>query len=246
MYKPILIFILILTFKVSIAQVDTLKNKFLVSGEYSLGGAAITGGLDLFTIKSTFKSNVDYNKFNSKTYLQYSFNKTFENIIQNDFFGYDIITIGKNNLLHPKIAGMYEKSRIRSIENYYVAGGGVGLNILKKAKHKLVLMNTLSYEVKEFYINKLLNYDGVRYSVILNGEYTLLENKMLIKHNFFMNPFLINSTSNYRYRFLIDLIMPISKNLSTKVSFNYSNESIVDTGYEPINTTTTFGLLLKL
>ncbi len=69
---------------------------------------------------------------------------------------------------------------------------------------------------------------------------------MLVKHRFFINPFLLNSKNNYRYRFLIDLVMPISKKLSTKVSFNYSNESIVDTGFKPVNTVTTFGLSLKL
>jgi hypothetical protein len=245
MFKLLFIIILFFTFNTTFSQVDSLKNKLISDSEISLGGTLITGGLDLFTIKSTLKTDVDYKNINSKTYLQYSFNKTFDNVIQNDFFCYDIITIGKNNLLHPKFAGMYEKSRIRSIKNYYVVGVGIGLNILAKENYKLVLMNILSFEGKEFYKDELLNYNGIRYSVILKGKYALLKNKIILKHNFFINPFLFKATNNYRYRLLIDLLMPISKKLFAKASFNYSNESIVDTGFEPINTTTTFGLSLK-
>jgi hypothetical protein len=223
-----------------------LNNKPLINTEVSLGGTFYGGGLKLFTIKSTLKTNIDINRFNSNTFLQYGFNKTFNSIVQNDFFGYEIISIGKKKRFHPKFAGMYEKSKIKSIDNYYVVGVGIGWNILKKTKYKLVMINSISYEEKQFMVDKSLNYKGIRYSAILNGEYVLLKDKLIIKHSFFINPFLFNSINNYRYRLLTDILMPLSKRISAKMSFNYTNESAVDTGFKQINYSTIFGLSLKL
>lgn len=246
MSKSILFIILIFTLNEAISQADSLNNKSVIDGEFSLGGAHYSGNLSLFTVKSTFKATIRYNNISSKTYLQYAFNNTFDNVIQNDFYGYDIINIGEEKRFHPKFAGMYEKSKIKSIDNHYVLGLGLGWNALAKEKYKLVVMNTLSFEKKEFLTNKSLNYQGIRYSIILNGEYFLLKNKLIIKHNFFLNPFLFNSKDNYRYRLLIDLLLPISKKISAKISFDYSNESIIDTSLKPENTLTTFGLSVKL
>ena len=246
MLKSILLFILILTFTQLISQVDSLKNKLLIDGELFLGGSLQTGGLNLLTVKSTFKSNIDYNKINSNTYLQYGFNNTFDNVIQNDLLGYEIISIGKKKRFHPKIAGLYEKSKVKSIENHYLLGVGMGWNVITKTNCKIVLINTISFETKEFRLNKELDYNGIRYSLILNGEYVLLKGKLLINHKFFMNPFIYNLKNNYSYRLYTNILLPISKKISAKTSFDYSNESIVDTGFKPVNTSTTFGLSIKL
>jgi len=246
MFKFLLYIVLILSFNVSFSQVDSLKNKLITSTDISLGGALLSGGLNLFTVNSRVKFNADFNKLNSSTFLQYGFTTTFNNVVQNDFFGYEIISIDNKARFHPKFAGMYEKSKIKSIQNYYVLGAGIGWNVLTKTNYKLVLINSVLYEKKEFRVDNSLNYEGVRYSAILNGEYTLLNSKLIIKHSFFINPFLFNLKNNYRYRLLFDLLMPISKKISAKVSLNYDNENIIDTGFKPINSTTTFGLSLKL
>jgi len=86
---------LIFSFNQTFSQVDFLKNKLIVGTDISLGGALHTGGLNLFTIASSLKTDIDYNKLNSYTYVLHSFNKTFKNIIQNDFFGFEMISIVK-------------------------------------------------------------------------------------------------------------------------------------------------------
>lgn len=236
---------LLFTINIAYGQAD-VETKPVTNGTFSLGGSYHTGGLELLTLKSTLNTKVDFSHFTSSTFLQYAFNKTFNNVIQNDFFGYEIITIGKEKRFHPKIAGIYERSKVKSIDHYYVLGVGIGWNAVMKKKHKLVVMNTIAHERKDFLVDTSLNYQGIRYSIITKGENHLLDNKLIIKHNFFINPFLINAQNNYRYRFLVDFLMPLTKRISAKASFDHTNESIVDTGFKPKNTSTTFGLSIKL
>jgi hypothetical protein len=230
----------------SFGQVDSVSHRPKVDGQFSLGGAHQAGILDLFTFKSTLNADMHFDYFHSNTYLQYAFNNTLNRVIQNDFFGYEIISLAEHKVLHPKIAGMYERSKIKSIADHYVLGAGVGWNAMVKPKHKLVIMNTLSFEEKQFITNTALNYRGMRYSMILKGSHQLFKDHLHIRHNFFLNPWLFNASNNYRYRALIDLLMPLSKRISAKISLDYSNESIVDTGFVPENTLTTFGLSFKL
>lgn len=238
--------LLIFTFNKSFSQVDSLKNKLIVSADISLGGSLNTGGLELFTMASSLKSTIDYNKLSSNTKLRYSLNNTFDNIIQNDFFGFEMISIDKKRRFHPKFAGMYEKSVVKSIHNFFAISAGLGFNILTNPKYNLVLTNSVLFEKKEFIRDQSLNYEGIRYSAILKGKYTLVNEKLILKHEFFINPDFFNLKNNYRYRLHVDLLMPISKKLSFKTSVEYSNESVVDEGFKQVNSTTVFGLSLKI
>lgn len=206
-------FLLLLSFIISVgfSQLDTLNKKLKIKENFALGGMFQEGNLDLFTIKSTSNTEIDYKVFNSVTYLQYIFNKTFKNTIQNDFFGCDIISIGKRKRFHPKFAGIYEKSKVKSIDNYIVFGFGIGWNAISNKKYKLEVMNTFSFEKKEFQIDKSVNYEGIRNSIIMIGKYSFFKNKMILSHKLFINPFFFNEENNYRYRVLVDLLLPLSK-----------------------------------
>ena len=196
MFKSILFLTIIFSFNESISQVDSLNKRLIYEGEISLGGAYLHGDLNLFTIKGSYESSINYKNISSNTFLQYTYNNTFSKIIQNDFFGYDIISLNKKKRFHPEIALMYEKSKVKSVDHHYYSGFGIGWNAITKEKYNLSITNAIAFEKNEFLINKSLNYEGIRYSMIIKGNYVLLKNKLIINHKFFLNPFLINSTNN--------------------------------------------------
>lgn len=235
---------LLLTFSNSISAQDTLKKN--ISHNISLGGALQTGNLDLLTVKSTLKTNISLKKIESKTYLQYGFNQTNNSIFKNDIFGYEIVSINPKSKLHLKLAGLYEKSKIKSIKKHYLIGPALGVNILNNKKSKLIFSNLIAFEQKDFYINENNSYKGIRYAAIIENVLALNKSKVIFKNQLFLYPLLINHKNNYRYRVLIDCILPISKQISTKISYDYTNESIYETGFTPINSFTTLGISIHL
>ena len=245
MVRFIISTILLLIFSESFGQKDSLNNNVLVKSHISLGGAFQTGNVNLITGKFTFDNTINYRSIKSNSYIQYTFNKTFNNIIQNDIFMYEVLSYKGDQLFYPKISGMFEKSKIKSINYRYILGAGIGCNILTKPKYKLAIINSFVFEKTEFELNKLLDYQGIRYSVILKGNYILLNEKLIIKHNLFFHPLIHNAKNNYRFRFLITSVLPISKRLSVQINFDYNSESIVDSGYNPENVSTTFGFSYK-
>jgi len=247
MVRLILLFVVLFVgYNISFCQKDSLNKTSGFHNEFSIGGAYQSGNLELVTIKSMYKLDLTYRKIVLNLYAQHGYNKVNKNTIQNDFFGYSILSIWKQKKIHPIIAGLYEKSRVRSIDNHHIFGIGFGWTIMNLKKYKLEITNLFAYEKKDFLINEASNYTGYRYSLHLKGKYLFLKEKLTLQHKFFLNPFLINETGNSRYRFLLDFLIPISKKTSTKVSIDYSIESVTDSGFESVNTLTTFGISLKL
>lgn len=242
----LLFVVVFISYNISFCQKDSLSKKSVFHNEFSVGGAYQSGSLELFTIKSTYKSDLTYRNVAFDLYAQHGFNRVNKNTIQNDFFGYSILSIWKESKIHPKFAGLYEKSRVRSIDNHHIFGIGFGWNILNKKKYKLDITNLIAYEKKDFLINEVSNYTGYRYSLHLKGRYLFLKERLILQHKFFLNPFLINDLGNIRYRLLLDLLMPISKKISAKVTLDLSYESVTDTGFKTTNALTTFGMSIKL
>lgn len=244
----LLIVLLVVVFSFPVfGQVDTAtQKKVQVEGFLNFGGAFQTGNVNMFALSSSFSLKIKSKKISSVTFANYSFTEISKKNIQNDLFAYEIFGFFIKNRLYPKVSAMVELSNSKSINNRYIFGAGFGYRVLESDLYNFSIINSLVYESSRFNKNSSKNYSGFRYSLILNGNYILLENRLILTHNIFIHPFMINSKNNYRFRVLLSALMPLSKKLSIQIKFDYNNESIVDDFYKTVNTNTTFGISYKL
>ena len=158
---------------------------------------------------------------------RYTYGIQNEVVAERDFF-----TDFNFNLFHQKVLygfglGILETSNLRAIDIRWLAGGGVGLHLIRKPKAYFSITNALIYEETDFKAgNTIFTF---RNSTRLKGNYELGNSKITLKHLIFVQPSL-EQRDNYRWNMLFNLEFPIQTWLRFNLTYEESYESIVSEG----------------
>jgi len=155
--------------------------------------------------------------------------------------------------VYPFILGFVSTNFRREINLRTLTGGGATFVLLNdKEDHWLKFSVSSEYEQTKFGETDFNedDYDGrstirtLRGTLWANGKYTLLKDKMILTHESYYQPSLLES-NNYRWEADLGLQFPIWKYVDFKVDYRQTFESVVIENQKREDCFLTFGLLLK-
>jgi hypothetical protein len=132
----------------------------------------------------------------------------------------------------------FEHSHLRGINLRWQAGGGLGFNIWKSDTNSLTISNAFLYESTDF--RKIEDIRTVRNSTRLKGQHSFRHKHLLILHETFFQPSIID-ISNITFRTNITISIPVSKLTSIRFTCNDSYETIIQPGKKHNDLQLTFG-----
>lgn len=237
----------------SIAQInesDTVKLKASASitGFYQSGNVETK----IFRTKTNFSykpfDNWVFKNQNSYVFQEFGLAKADEDILSLNFLYFNT-----NKKVYPFILGFVSTNFRREINLRTLTGGGATFVLLNdKEDHWLKFSVSSEYEQTKFGETDFNedDYDGrstirtLRGTLWANGKYTLLKDKMILTHESYYQPSLLES-NNYRWEADIGLQFPIWKYVDFKVDYRQTSESVVIENQKREDCFLTFGLLLK-
>lgn len=142
--------------------------------------------------------------------------------------------------------GTYEYSNLRGIRNRYLAGLGLGLQLINIAPEKAKTMtivpyisvtNSIIYESTDFL--RASDVEVWRNSTRFLANFSIFKGKLILNNTVFLQPSLTNS--NFRASWNNILRLPLNSWFSLQSTLDYSYESVVLTGRENADLRVLFG-----
>lgn len=162
--------------------------------------------------------------------------------VEDEFLAITEFVLQQKRRFFPFAWGMYETSNLRAITNRYLAGSGVGLNILQNNKaNALSLRSGIAYEKTHFEVSDTNS--GWLYSLRLVGSHRILDNHIIISHQSFFQQGL-SSPHDFRYRIICRISVPVWKHIALTTTVDQSYESAVDTGKIKNNFFASYGITI--
>ena len=228
---------------------DSLKTK----ASLSLTGFWQGGNVEtlIFRARCDFSSELwkktVFKTQNSYVYQAFGGDKADEDILSLNFLYFN-----PKRKLYPLVLGFISSNFRREIDWRYLFGGGVTYEPYKKEKNFFKLSLTTEYEKTQFNeINfNFPEYDGDptidtwRATIWMNGKYYLFKKKMILIHEMYFQPSLVDS-NNFRWSADIGIEFPIWKYLNFKINYLHTSERIVIEGQKQDDQFLTFGFTLK-
>ena len=150
----------------------------------------------------------------------------------------------------------YDHSLRRQIEHRNLSGGGLGVNIYRKAGTSLVTSVGVLYEVTDFGATGNPDpplEDGsigdirqtMRWSVRLYGRYKLAGGKLGLVHDLIVIPSFRDPANDYRILFLGAIDAPIAKGFAFRVQADATREGLIVQGTQKDDLVVTFNVAYK-
>ncbi len=142
--------------------------------------------------------------------------------------------------------GTYEYSNLRGIRNRYLAGVGVGCQLINipadKAKNRwfvpyVSITNSLLYESTDFLV--IRDIEVLRNSTRFLANFSLFKGKLILNNTVFLQPSL--NDPNFRASWNNVLRLPLSSWFSLQSTLDYSYESLVLAGRQNSDVRLLFG-----
>ena len=173
--------------------------------------------------------------------LLFTRNVIFGNKLEADVFSFLLIKAWHRAKVYPVASLVYENSLVRSIDERYMGGAGVGWRMISSKTARLELIQLLMYEETRFAINKDLSYEGARTHTSFNGKYSIVQDRLSFEHRIFYS-LLLRNTANHRLRTLLTFRVLVTKKFSLTANLDYVYERIVDEHRSKENYITTGGV----
>jgi len=232
-----------------INESDTLKLK----AKLSLSGFYQGGNVDTFIFRA--KSDFSYQAFkkwvfkNQNSYVYQEFGQT---KADTDILSLNFLYFNPNKKVYPLVLGIASSNFRRKIDIRSLLGAGVTYQVLDKNESWLKLSISSEYEQSRFDKTDFnrSSYDGnenintFRGTLWLNGKYKLFDKKVVLNHEFYVQPSL-EEGDNYRWQADMGLEFPVWDFLSFKVNYRHTFESIVIQGQDQEDSILTFGFTVK-
>ncbi len=243
------LFFVPLLLSAQINESDTLK----VKASLSLTGFFQQGNVETKIFRGRTDLSVrPWKKWVFKTKNSYVFQEFGGNKADEDILSLNFLYFNPERKLYPQILGFVSTNFRREISVRYLMGAGVTYQALNGKDNWLKFSLTGEYEETDF--NKTDfnrdEFDGndnigtFRGTIWINGQYKVLEKKVILTHESYFQPSL-ESGKNYRWQADIGVELPIWKFLSFKINYLHTFESIVIQGQKEEDRFLTFGLTLK-
>lgn len=228
---------------------DSLKTKV----KLSLTGFWQGGNVEtlIFRTKLDFSTQLwgttVYKTQNSYVYQAFGGDKADEDMLSLNFLYFN-----PKRKVYPLVLGFVSSNFRREIDIRYLLGGGVSYQPYEKEKDWLKLSLTTEYEQTDFkQTNFNFNsYDGNstietwRATIWMNGRYTFFKEKMILTHEMYFQPSLLDS-DNFRWSADIGVEFPIWDYLNFKINFLQTSERIVIEGQKQYDQFLTVGFTVK-
>jgi hypothetical protein len=133
----------------------------------------------------------------------------------------------------------YDVSKRVKLESRWQAGAGAGVNILRMDGHSVSLAHAFVYENTRFNLDE--GNRTWRSSFRLKGSHRFFDRAIVLSHESYYQPSLQHS-SDVRWRVVVSLDFPITKNLSLRTTMDNNHESVVLTGRKQDDLRWTFGV----
>ena len=228
---------------------DTIKLK----AELSITGFLQGGNVQTIIFRT--KSDVSYRpwkKWVVKSMNSYIYQEFGQEKADEDFLSLNFLYFNPEKKFYPLVLAFISTNFRREIDVRSLFGAGFTYSVYKKDKNWLKFSLTSEYEQTEFNLSEFnkTEYNGsqsintFRSTLWINGKYYLLDKKLIISHESYIQPSLERS-NNYRWQADINVETPISKYVNFKVNYRHTYESIVVESQGEQDRFLTFGFTLK-
>ncbi len=222
-------------------------------GDLTLSGFQQKGNVQTLIFRASSNTSIKFEDHwvfktqNSYVYQEFGNTKADEDILSLNF-----LYLNPHKKVYPLALAFISTNFRRDIDVRYLLGVGASAQVLESDKSWLKFSISTEYERTNFGTQTFnrSEYDGEssintwRGTLWVSGTYTVLENKMVLKHESYYQPSLLES-NNFRWRADLGVEFPIWRYLN--ISFNYLQtfESIVKQGQSRRDQFLTLGLTLK-
>jgi hypothetical protein len=232
-----------------INESDTLK----VKANLSLTGFYQGGNVEtlIFRAKSDF-SFKPLKKWVFKTQNSFVYQAFDKEKADADILSLNFLYFNPERKIYPLVLGILSTNFRREIDFRYLLGAGVNFQILTTKNSWLKIAISSEYEKTDFAkadFNRS-EYDGnqsintFRGTFWVNGKYKLFKKKVVVTHEFYVQPSLEQS-NNFRWQADVGLELPLWKFLNFKINYLHTFESVVIQNQKQKDNILTFGFTLK-
>lgn len=184
---------------------------------------------------------------NSYVYQAFGGTKADEDILSLNF-----LYLNPERRLYPQVLGFVSTNFRRAIDLRYLLGMGITYQLMEKKNQWLKFSISSEFEKTKFNQSDFnqSQYNGSssistwRGTLWINGRYALLDKKLVLTHESFLQPSL-QSSDNYRWQADLGLEIPLVKYLNFKINCLHAFESIVIEGQQREDQFLTFGFSIK-
>ena len=232
-----------------INESDTLR----VKAQLALSGVWQEGNVETQIFRA--KQGLTYRPFNgwvvksqnSYVYQAFGGTKADEDILSLNF-----LYLNPERRLYPQVLGFVSTNFRRAIDLRYLLGMGITYQLMEKKNQWLKFSISSEFEKTKFNQSDFnqSQYNGSssistwRGTLWINGRYALLDKKLVLTHESFLQPSL-QSSDNYRWQADLGLEIPLVKYLNFKINYLHAFESIVIEGQQREDQFLTFGFSIK-
>jgi hypothetical protein len=232
-----------------INESDTLR----VKAQLALSGVWQEGNVETQIFRA--KQGLTYRPFNgwvvksqnSYVYQAFGGTKADEDILSLNF-----LYLNPERRLYPQVLGFVSNNFRRAIDLRYLLGMGITYQLMEKKNQWLKFSISSEFEKTKFNQSDFnqSQYNGSssistwRGTLWINGRYALLDKKLVLTHESFLQPSL-QSSDNYRWQADLGLEIPLVKYLNFKINYLHAFESIVIEGQQREDQFLTFGFSIK-
>lgn len=243
----------LLLFPISVfAQInesDTLNFK----ADLSLTGFWQEGNVEAFIFRTktglSFRptKSLVFKTQNSYLYQEFGRQKADEDILSLNF-----LYINPERKIYPLVLGFVSSNFRREINLRYLFGAGATFQLVHNQRHWLKFslsseyektdFNRITFNKNEYNGNRVI--DTWRATLWVYGKYYLLDKKVILRHESYIQPSLLES-NNFRWQADIALELPIWKFLNFRINYLHTFENIVIENQKQEDRIMSFGVTLK-
>lgn len=232
-----------------INESDSLK----VKADLSLTGIYQSGNVEtlIFRAKSSFSfkplKNWVFKTQNSYVYQEFGKEKADADILSLNF-----LYLNPDRKIYPVVLAIVSTNFRREIDFRSLLGVGINFQILSTKNSWLKFAISSEYEQTDFGEANfnLSEYNGsqtintFRGTLWVNGKYNLFKKKVIVNHEFYVQPSLEQS-NNFRWQADLGIELPLWKFLNFKINYLHTFESVVIQNQKREDNILTFGFTLK-
>lgn len=240
---------MLLSAQINESGMDSLKLK----ANLSLTGFWQSGNVEtlIFRAKSDV-SLIPWKQWVFKTKNSYVYQEFGKEKADEDILSLNFLYFNPERKIYPLLLGFVSTNFRREIDVRYLYGAGVTFEVLKIKKDWLKFSITSEFERTDFdrSLFNISDYNGNptvstwRGTLWINGKYYLFKDKLILTHESYFQPSLLES-DNYRWQADLGIEFPVWKYVNFKINYLHTFESLVITEQDREDQFLTFGLTIK-
>ena len=236
-----IIFILFLGIGISTnAQKDTLK----LNGMFNLQGRQQSGNLNQIGGVAVMKVALMNSKWYTGVSGSYNYVEVEEFNVVNDLWSSGLVKYNHKKMVYPLAMTYVGFAKSFGIDEAYVGGAGVGINIIQKSSVKYLNINVIG-GYSTFNYAQVSDVSDWVANVYISSNTNLFKNKAAINWEFHAFYFPKTALDIAGIQNNIRLSLPLTKAIRFTLTHQYLYNSYVDVAISKENSMMLFGLMIK-